>query len=35
MFVIKSQKLIGTTEFEPQQKVRLKSVDGSIVRPTG
>jgi hypothetical protein len=29
--VISSKKLIGTTEFNPQQKIRLKSVDGSIV----
>jgi hypothetical protein len=33
--VIKSQMLIGSTEFEPQQKVRLKSVDGSVVEIDG
>lgn len=29
--VIKSKKLISTTEFELQRKVRLKGVDGSVV----
>jgi hypothetical protein len=33
--VINSKKLISTTEFEPQQKVRLKCVDGSIVETHG
>jgi hypothetical protein len=33
--VIKSKKLVSTTEFELQQKVRLKSVDGSIVETHG
>jgi hypothetical protein len=29
--VVKSHKLIGSTRFDPQQAVKLKSVDGSIV----
>jgi hypothetical protein len=33
--IISSKKLIGTTEFEPQQKVRLKSFDGSVVETHG
>jgi hypothetical protein len=33
--IINSRKLIGTTEFEPQQKVRLKNVDGSTVETYG
>jgi hypothetical protein len=33
--VINSKKLISTTEFEPRQKVRLKSVDGSVVETHG
>jgi hypothetical protein len=33
--IISSKKLIGTTEFEPRQKVRLKSFDGSIVETHG
>jgi hypothetical protein len=33
--VINSKKLINTTEFEPQQKVRLKSVHGSVVETHG
>jgi hypothetical protein len=33
--VVKSHKLIGSTRFDPQQKVKLKSVDGSIVETHG
>jgi hypothetical protein len=33
--VVKSKKLIGTTEFESQQKVRLKCIDGSVVETHG
>jgi hypothetical protein len=33
--VINSQKLIGATKFEPQQKVRLKSINGLIVETHG
>jgi predicted aspartyl protease len=29
--IIKSEKLIGSTEFEPREKVKLKSVEGSII----
>jgi hypothetical protein len=29
--VVNSKKLIGATEFEPQQNVRLKSENGSIM----
>jgi predicted aspartyl protease len=33
--IIKSEKLIGSTEFEPREKIKLKSVDGSIVETHG
>jgi hypothetical protein len=33
--IVYSKKLIGTTEFEPRQKVIFKSVDGSIVETYG
>jgi hypothetical protein len=33
--IVNSKKLIGTTEFEPRQKVRFKSVDRSIVETYG
>jgi hypothetical protein len=33
--VINSKKLISTAEFQPQQKVRLESVDGSVVETLG
>jgi hypothetical protein len=33
--VIKSQKLIGDTRFDPRQKVKLKSVDGAVVETYG
>jgi hypothetical protein len=32
---VKSHKLIGSTRFDPQQKVKLKSVDGSTVETHG
>jgi hypothetical protein len=32
---VKSQKLIGSTRYEPQQKLELKSVDGSVVETYG
>lgn len=32
VLAIKREKLIGTTEFEHQQKVRLKSGDGDVVQ---
>jgi hypothetical protein len=33
--VVKSQKLIGSTRFDPQQKIKLKSVDGLVVETYG
>jgi hypothetical protein len=33
--IIKSEKLIGSTEFEPREKVKLKGVEGSIVETHG
>lgn len=33
--VIKSKRLIGSTRLDPQRKVRLKSVDGSIIETHG
>jgi hypothetical protein len=33
--LIKSPKLIGTTEFDPSQRVRVKCVDGSVVETHG
>jgi hypothetical protein len=33
--VVKSQKLIGSTRFDPQRKIKLKSVDGSVVETNG
>jgi hypothetical protein len=33
--LVKSTKLLGTTEFDPQQKVNVKSIDGSIVETHG
>jgi hypothetical protein len=33
--LLKSQKLTGTAEFEPKEKVRVKSVEGSVIGPTG
>jgi hypothetical protein len=35
MSVINSKKLIGTTKFDPQGKIRLKSVNGAIVETHG
>jgi predicted aspartyl protease len=35
MCLVKSTKLLGTTEFDPQQKVKVKSIDGSIVKTHG
>jgi hypothetical protein len=29
--IVKRHKLIGSTRFDPQQKVKLKSIDGSVV----
>jgi hypothetical protein len=33
--LIKSPKLVGTTEFDPSQKMRVKCVDGSVVETHG
>ena len=33
--LLKSMWLIGTMEFEPQKKVRVKSVDGSVLETHG
>jgi hypothetical protein len=33
--LLKSKKLLGTTEFEPSGKVGVKSVEGSIVENHG
>ena len=33
--LIKSERLVGTTEFEPEERVRMKSVDGSIIETHG
>ena len=33
--LVKSQRLIGTAEFEPKNRVRVKSVDGSILETHG
>jgi hypothetical protein len=30
-----SQKVIGTTKFDPQRKIRIKSVNGAIVETHG
>jgi hypothetical protein len=32
---MKSQKLLGTAEFEPKNRVRVKSVDGSTLETNG
>jgi len=33
--LVKSQKLLGTTEFEPRDRVRVKGVDGSTLETNG
>jgi hypothetical protein len=33
--LVKNSKLLGTTESDPQQKVKLKSIDGSVVETHG
>jgi hypothetical protein len=33
--LLKSKRLVGTTEFEPREEVRVKSVDGSIIETHG
>ena len=33
--LLKSKKLLGTTEFEPRERVRVKSVDGSVIETHG
>ena len=33
--LIKSERLVGTTKFEPEERVRMKSVDGSIIETHG
>ena len=33
--LVKSKKLLGTGEFEPRDRVRVKSVDGSILETHG
>ena len=32
--LVKSEKLVSTAEFEPRERVRVKSVEGSILKPT-
>jgi len=31
----KSKRLLGTTEFEPRDRVRVKSVEGSVIETHG
>ena len=33
--LVKSEKLLGTAEFEPKDRVRVKSVDGSMIETHG
>jgi hypothetical protein len=33
--LVKSQKLLGTVEFEPKNKVRVKSAEGSVTETHG
>ena len=33
--LLKSKRLIGTKEFEPQNRVRIRSVDGSVLETHG
>lgn len=33
--LVKSQKLLGTVEFEPKNKVGVKSVEGSVIETHG
>jgi hypothetical protein len=33
--LVKSYKLLGTAEFEPKDRVRVKSVDGSVIETHG
>jgi hypothetical protein len=33
--MLKGENLLGTVEFEPNEKVRVKSVDGSIIETHG
>ena len=33
--LLKSKNLLGTVEFEPKEKVRVKSVDGTIIETHG
>ena len=33
--LVKSEKLLGTAEFEPRDRVRVKSVEGSMIETHG
>ena len=33
--LVKSEKLLGTAEFEPVDRVRVKSVEGSMIETRG
>ena len=33
--LLKRRKLLGTAEFEPRDRVRVKSVEGSVIRTHG
>ena len=33
--LLKSRNLLGSAEFEPKEKVRVKSVDGSVIETHG
>ena len=33
--LVKSEKLLSTAEFEPRDRVRIKSVEGSIIETHG
>jgi hypothetical protein len=35
IILLKSKKLLGTTEFEPRDRVRVKSVEGSLIETHG
>jgi hypothetical protein len=35
IILLKSKRLLGTTEFEPIDRVRVKSVEGSVIEALG
>jgi hypothetical protein len=35
IILLKSRSLLGTTEFEPRDRVRVKSVEGSVIETQG